>query len=352
MVVNLVEGLAETADVGDELIVMTDHPWTTSRRVGFTALPPGPNRFVRASRAAARLDPRTEAILFTNYFTPPVFPRRSRTVTVIHDLQYRHHPSYFSRRKRAWLRFAHSLTLRRAGAVVAISRSVREDLVRVHGRRWAPKIRMIWNPVSWSRFDVTDDRSAGDGTTGVPGPYILAAAAQYPHKNLVTLIRAFGELVRRGFDPDARLVLAGQVGSGLLGVAWTPDIAGQIAEMGLDDRVIVTGYVEDGRLGALYRGARLFAFPSLFEGFALPPVEALGFGLPVLTTRLASIPEVTLGLARYLDDPLDHEAMADSLEKMWADPDGSRPSSEDIERVRGTFDPAIVASRYLELLAG
>jgi glycosyl transferase family 4 len=121
MVVNLVQGLADAADAGDDLTVMTDHPWPTSRRVGFTALPPGPNRFVRASRAVARLDPTTEAILFTNYFTPPLFPRRSRTVTVIHDLQYRHHPSYFSRRKRAWLRFAHALTLRRAGAVVAIS---------------------------------------------------------------------------------------------------------------------------------------------------------------------------------------------------------------------------------------
>jgi glycosyltransferase involved in cell wall biosynthesis len=347
MVVNLVQGLAAAADAGDELIVMTDHPWAAERRVGFTAPPAGPNRFVRATRAFASLGSSADAILFTNYFTPPLLPRRARTATVIHDLQYRHHPAYFSRRKRAWLRAAHALTLRRSGAVIAISRSVRQDILSAHGPRWAPKVRTIWNPVSWSRFDET----GGHGEP-VGGPYLLTAAAHYPHKNLATLIRAFGSFVKRGVDPDARLVVAGQVGDGLVGVAWTPDIDAQVDEMGLNQRVIVTGYVNDDRLGDLYRGARLFAFPSLFEGFALPPVEALGFGLPVLTTRRTSIPEVTLGLADYLDDPQDHEAMAHALERMWADPDRFRPSSEDVQRVRATFDPAAIATRYLEVLLG
>jgi glycosyltransferase involved in cell wall biosynthesis len=116
--------------------------------------------------------------------------------------------------------------------------------------------------------------------------------------------------------------------------------------------VTVTGYVDDARLGGLYRGARLFAFPSLFEGFALPPVEALGFGLPVLTTRSSSIPEVTLGLARYVDDPTDHEAMARLLEQMWTDPTGSRPAEADVQRVRRTFDPSVIAGQYLEVLRG
>ncbi len=345
MVANLVEGLAAVADAGDELIVMTDHPWSTSTRVGFTTPPAGPNRFVRASRAVARIGSRADAILFTNYFTPPVLPRRTQTATVIHDLQYRHHPDYFTRRKRAWLRFAHAVTLRRAGSVIAISGSVRDDLLNAHGRRWARKIRTIWNPVSWSRFAGSDGAA-----TDVPTPYILTAAAHYPHKNLATLIRAFEMLIRRGVDPDLHLVLAGQLGRDLRGVAWTPDIQAQVDESGLRDRVTVTGYVDDGRLGELYREARLFAFPSLFEGFALPPVEALGFGLPVLTTRRTSIPEVTLELARYLDDPLDHEAMALALERMWQDPSSHRPSPEDVERIRRTFDPSTIASRYVEVL--
>lgn len=355
MVVNLVEGLAAAAGGGVELVVMTEHPWSAPARVGFTASPPGPNRFVRATRAASRVGSGADAILFTNYFTPPVLTRRVRTATVIHDLQYRHHPAYFSRRKRAWLRSAHGFTLRRAGVVIAISRSVREDLLRAHGRRWAPKVRTIWNPVSWSRLEpaaVSAGSVTGPAPDPVPGPYILAAAAHYPHKNLTTLIAAFGELVKRGIDRGARLVLAGQIGKGLHGVAWTPDIIGQIESMGLGDRVIVTGYVDDARLGDLYRGARVFAFPSLFEGFALPPVEALGFGLPVLTTRRGSIPEVTLDLARYLEDPLDHEAMAAALQEIWADPDRFRPSGEDVERVRRTFDPEVIATRYLEVLSG
>jgi glycosyltransferase involved in cell wall biosynthesis len=345
MVVNLVEGLATVADDDDELIVMTDHPWSVPSRVAFTSAPAGPNRFVRTTRALARLGARGDAVLFTNYFTSPLVPRRLRSATVIHDLQYRHHPVYFSRQKRAWLRVAHSLTLRRADTVVAISESVRDDLLAVHGRRWAAKIKTIWNPVSWARFDGSGGSRADD-----LGPYILTAAAHYPHKNLTTLLRSFETLVRRRPDPDVHLVLAGQLGRGLSGVAWTPDIQGQVQEMGLADRVTVTGYVDEVRLGDLYRGARLFAFPSLFEGFALPPVEALGFGLPVLTTRRSSIPEVTLGLARYVDDPLDHEAMAEALEQMWTDPASWQPKAEDVERVRGTFEPSVIAARYLELL--
>jgi glycosyltransferase involved in cell wall biosynthesis len=346
MVVNLVEGLAAVAADDDELIVMTDHPWRGPAGVTFVSAPAGPNRFIRTTQAFARLGARADAVLFTNYFTSPLLPRGSRTATVIHDVQYRHHPTYFSRQKRAWLRFAHSMTLRRAGAVIAISDSVRGDLLGAYGPRWSSKIKTIWNPVSWSRFESVEDSSSD------PHPYILSAAAHYPHKNLSTLIRAFDVLVRRGVDPEAHLVLAGQLGRRLSGVAWTPDIQEQVEEMGLRDRVTVTGYVDDARLGGLYRGARLFAFPSLFEGFALPPVEALGFGLPVLTTRSSSIPEVTLGLARYVDDPTDHEAMARLLEQMWTDPTGSRPAEADVQRVRRTFDPSVIAGQYLEVLRG
>jgi len=348
MVMNLVEGLSAASASRAEIVVIASHEWPASRDVRFLAPPSGPNRFVRATRAMRVIGHSADAVLFTNYFTPPLLPPRTRTATVIHDLQYRHLPEYFRLRKRGWLRCAHAFTLRRADAVVAISRFVHDDLLRTYGSRWAGKVAVVWNPVSWARLEAR--RSSAHAP--IEGPYILAAAAHYPHKNLETLIAAFRELLGRGLDGDAKLVLAGQVGSQLHGVAWTPDLESQIRLLGLEGRVVVTGYVDDARLGELYRGARLFAFPSLFEGFALPPVEALGFGLPVVTTRRGSIPEVTLGLARYLDDPLDRGAMAGALEEVWHDPEHFRPPRGEIERVRRTFDPAVIGARYLDLLVG
>jgi glycosyltransferase involved in cell wall biosynthesis len=346
MVMNLVQGLAATAEPGDTVEVLTDHPWDAPDPVRFARPAGSGNRFLRITRTLrGRLD-RFDAILFTNYFTPP-FPRtarRPRFVTVIHDLQYRHYGENFSRQKRTWLRSTHEATLRIADVTVAISDDVREDILRSYGARWASRVRTVHNPVSWERF--------GDATEQAPveGRYVLAVAAHYPHKNLETLVRAYARL--RGAGTDARLVLAGQLGEQLSGIAWHRPLRGVIDELGVSEDVHVTGYLDDRGLGAAYRHATVFAFPSLFEGFALPPVEALGFGLPVLTSRRTAIPEVTLGLAQYLEDPLDVDEMTRRLGAMLEDPDAYRPAPEDVDRIRATYDPARIGAGYRGLLSG
>jgi glycosyltransferase involved in cell wall biosynthesis len=348
MLTNLVQGLGETAGPDDEVTVFTDHPWSASGPVSFRGPRGGGDRFRRIIQTVRPELKRFDAFLFANYFTPP-FPRtagRPRFVTVIHDLQYRHLPTYFSRQKRVWLRATHEATLRLADATVAISHDVRRDLLASYGARWADRVHTIHNPVSWTRF------GADDGPPPVDGPYVLAVAAQYPHKNLDTLVRAFGALRRRGRHPDTRLVLAGQLGRNLSGVAWTRPLDDVIDAEGVRDAVYETGYLDDAQLGAAYRNAAVFAFPSRFEGFALPVVEALGFGLPVLTTRSTAIPEVTMGLATYLDDPLDADAMAERLDTMLEDPAAFAPAQTDIDHIRTAYAPAVVARRYRSLLRG
>ena len=177
-------------------------------------------------------------------------------------------------------------------------------------------------------------------------------AAHYPHKNLETLIRAFAQIRSAGAHLDTKLVLAGQLGENLSGIAFYRPLRQVIDALGLKDAVHVTGYLDDRRLGDAYRHAVVFAFPSLFEGFALPPVEALGFGLPVLTSRRTAIPEVSLGLASYLDDPMDATAMAVRLRAMLEDPDAFRPSTQDVARIRDTYAPARIGAAYRALLAG
>jgi glycosyltransferase involved in cell wall biosynthesis len=347
MLMNLVEGLALKAAPDDTLDVFTDRPWAAPDPTAFRPLAGAGNRFSRITWSLRGALHDFDAVLFSNYFTPPFPPsrRRPRFVTVIHDLQYLHFPEHFSRQKRLWLRASHEATLRLADATVAISHDVRRDILARYGRRWASRVHTIHNPVSWTRFG-PDDRA---GPPPVEGPYVLAVAAQYPHKNLETLVLSFAQMRKRGAHPEVHLVLAGQLGAHLSGVAWTRPLDDVIDDAGVRDAVHVTGYLDDRALGDAYRHATVFAFPSRFEGFALPVVEALGFGLPVLTTRSTAIPEVTRGLATYLDDPLDASAMADRLEAMLDDPSAFHPGADEVARLRSTYAPETIARRYREL---
>ncbi len=172
-------------------------------------------------------------------------------------------------------------------------------------------------------------------------------AAQYPHKNLHTLLRGFAELARR--EHDLRLVLCGQEPSGLSGVGVSGVALRPLADsLGIGDRVLFTGHLDDAALGRWYRHAALFAFPSLFEGFGMPPVEALGFGLPVLAAARTALPEVTLGLAGLVEEAESPGAWAAHMaEALRSD---ARPMTADVARVRRTYAPEACAARYLDAI--
>lgn len=326
-------------DTVDEL---SSHPRTRIIQAGNSR-----SRFVAEQLTALRPDLVSDAVLFPNYFVPPIVPRRlGRVVTVLHDLQYRHFPQYFTITKRIWLRLAHSVAMRRADRIVVISEFARNDALRWLGRRIDANLAVIPNPISWDRFDLPDDAAPP-----LDRPYLLSVAAQYPHKNLATLIRAFAEVAR--FDRDLQLVLCGQRPGALLGMGGKRlDTHGLAAELGISDRVIHMGYVGDRSLGNWYRHARGFVFPSMFEGFGMPPVEALGFGIPVLTTNRAAIPEITRGLAHYVQNPLRVSEWAASILEMTRDPDSFRISAFDCDRLRSYYAPDRIARKYMTLFAG
>jgi glycosyltransferase involved in cell wall biosynthesis len=350
MLVNLVQGLAESSLPGDRIDVFTDHPWEAPADVRFRPLRGRGNRFTRITTTLRPILGSFDAVLFSNYYTPP-FPRtkaRPRFVTVIHDLQYLHFPGYFHRRKRAWLRVAHNVTLRFADQIVAISDDVRRDILASYGPGFGGKVQTIHNPVDWDRFDSPD----GAAPAPMQGRYILSVAANYPHKNLETLIRAFEHLRRRDGYEDVGLVLVGQFANKLHANPFVVPLDRLVDQAGLRDSVYVTGYVDDRIVGSAYRHAGVFAFPSLFEGFALPPVEALGFGLPVVASRSPVITETTRGLGTYLDEPLDSIALAERLADVLEDPSAFRPSPEAVAEIRAVYAPARIGAAYRALLAG
>ena len=285
------------------------------------------------------------ALLYPNYFTPPRAVR-IRTATVIHDLQHRHLPQNSSRRRRLWLNVAHRITLRFADTVIVPSRFVRDDVLNSYGHEHEAKVHAIPNPISWDRFAGADDRS----TIEHAWPYVLTVASHYDHKNLETVIRAFAEVSRR--CPEHRLVLVGQLRRNLQGIPSRPTapLAQLIADLGLASRAIVMGHVSDETLGSLYAHADLFVLPSLFEGFGIPPVEALGMGIPTLTTRCAALPEVTLGKAQYVDDPRDGEELSNRIIDMITHRHAFVPSAADTRAIRDHYCPARIAGEYLKLL--
>lgn len=347
MFYNLLDGLRGHVRPDEDWQVLTREPLDTAvdlaplhevRLAGLSQL----NRTLFEPVAAVRLRG-VDASYNPNYYSPP--GQRGRVVTTIHDAQYAHFPENFSAVKRRWLALAHATTFRLADVVVAISRSVADDLLRLHGARYAGKLEVVSNPVSFSRFVGGELPAEVDPQR----PAVLCAAAAYKHKNLQTLLQAFSTVAQKS---DAVLLLTGASRDQLVGTSSATDLSGMVDELGLGDRVRFLGYVSEQTLGALYRHASVFCLPSLFEGFGMPVVEALGVGTPTVTTRSCSLPEVSLGLARYVTDPRDPAELADVLLEVLDDPDEHRPSLQEQSTVRETYAPQTIGGRYADLIRG
>jgi glycosyltransferase involved in cell wall biosynthesis len=152
----------------------------------------------------------------------------------------------------------------------------------------------------------------GNTPTLVDGPYILHVGPCAPRKNVETLVDAFALLRQRRRLPH-RLILAGRED------ANRRRVLERCARLGVADAVIAPGVVDDSRLADLYRGAACFVFPSLYEGFGMPVLEAMACGAPVITSAVTALPEVAGDAAHLLADPQDAEELADALWRMLED---------------------------------
>jgi glycosyltransferase involved in cell wall biosynthesis len=192
--------------------------------------------------------------------------------------------------------------VRRAQALVCISAATRRDLVqRVPSS--APRSLVI--PLAAA----AQFASPGTRPSGIERPYVLAAGTLEPRKNLERLLDAWAQLCPALRD-EHELVLVGPVG-------WEADA---IRVRARGSGVRLTGYVPDEQLAALYHGCELFCYPSLYEGFGLPVLEAMRAGAPVITSNVSSLPEVA-GDAAVLVDPLSVDAIEAALARLLADPD-------------------------------
>ena len=261
---------------------------------------------------SAELRRRPVDILHVQYTAPPLAP--CRVVATIHDLSFEHLPETFKRRSWMQLRLTVRRTARRAAHVIAPSEFTRRDLINTY--RLDPS-RVTAIPLAASEhFRPVEDESElarVRRSYGIEGEYVLAVGSIQPRKNLVRLVRAYSLLIReRGRSNLPKLVLVGKQ-------AWLyGETLRAIEEEGVGERVVLTGHVSEGDLPALYTGALCFAYPSYFEGFGLPPLEAMRCGTPALVGDRASLPEV-VGDAALAADPFDTGAIARALARLIDD---------------------------------
>ncbi len=231
-------------------------------------------------------------------------------VVTVHDVGYRYFPQAHPWRQRLYLELSTRWNVRVARRVIAVSRATAQDLVRFY--RVPPEaIAVIHEGVT--RVSPPDAATVAEvqARYGLVRPYGLYVGTIQPRKNLARLIQAYARLVHGpgvGWD----LVLAGRRG-------WLSDaLYAAAGEWGVADRVHFTGYVAEPDRVALLRGARFFAFPSLFEGFGLPVLEAQQMGVPVMCANNSALPEVA-GDAAILVDAEDVEAMAQAMLRLSQD---------------------------------
>jgi len=232
------------------------------------------------------------------------------TVVTVYDLSFIHYPAAFPTSQRVYLRLFTQLSCRRARRVIAISQSTRRDLVKQWGLP-AGKIDVAYPGVGVQfRPLPADEVAAFRARRGLPERFILHLGTLQPRKNLVRLVRAYGRLCAHG--TDAKLVLVG-------GRGWFyQEILAEIERLNLQNDVLLPGYAPAEELPLWYNAAALLAYPSLYEGFGLPVVEAMACGTPVVTSNVSSMPEAA-GDAALLVNPHDTAALADALHCLLAD---------------------------------
>ncbi len=271
-----------------------------------------PARRLWTHRALARevLHHKPDILFIPAHVLPFVLPvqRLPASVVTIHDLGYHYFPAAQPWLQRFYLQWSTRWSALAATSLIAVSQATADDLTHFYATS-AQKIHVIHEahrPVSAipSRSDVS--------TILVwQRPYALYVGTIQPRKNLTRLIEAYAKLHEvHGLAWD--LVIAG--GSGWL----SAELDARVKALGLSDRIHFTGYVVDEELPTLYTNARFFCFPSLFEGFGLPVLEAQSYGVPVMTANNSSLPEIA-GDGALLVDPTDIDAIADAMLRLSQD---------------------------------
>ena len=316
--VNLIEALAQIDNVNTYTLYVT----TAEARDRFhqrwpnfkvqTTLPHTP--LIRIPLTlSAELRKHPVDVLHVQFTAPPFCP--CPVVVSVHDLSFEHLPQTFLRRSRTQLRLTVRHSARRADRILTLSEHTRGDVIQTYKIDPAKVVAIpLAAPAHYGPVTDAKELQRVRHNYGIDGDYVLCVGSIQPRKNLVRLIKAYASLrgVHTG-NSYPKLVIVGKKG-------WLYDeTLRALEETGVKDSIVLTGYVPEAHLPALYSGALCFVYPSYFEGFGLPPLEAMKCGAPVIVGNATSLPEV-VGDAGLKVDPFDVSAIAGAIRELIDNP--------------------------------
>lgn len=255
--------------------------------------------------------PKTD-LFWCPHFNAPLFPiKAKKLLTTIYDVNHLANKQNSSYIKWRYAKLLYSNAVRKSNKIITISKFSKSEILRYTPAE-NDKISVIYCGVNYTIFAEKKTTTLDK----IPESYILYVGNVKPHKNLITLLKAYAQLPL-SLKKENRLVILGKK-DGFI----TPDlkIFKFIEDNNLMDFLHFTGYIEDREVPAIYQGARLFVFPSLYEGFGLPPLEAMASGVPVLSSDASSLPEVGGNAVIYFN-PIDSKNLSCKMEELLSDPD-------------------------------
>lgn len=279
-----------------------------------TVLEPSPNYSLREQFHVPWILRREQPDIFhaPHYVLPPAVGCRS--IVTIHDCIHLMFPQYLPHRAAyVYAKASMWAAARRSSRILTVSEASKRDIVRFFNVP-PEKIVVVHNAID-ERFRLPPSEEAIARVREryqLNRRFVLYAGNIKPHKNLVRLIEAFAALRARGFDDLTLLIIGDEISK-------LPALRHAVHRHKLHKHVRFLGYLSDDMLAILYRLATVFVFPSLYEGFGLPPLEAMASGTPVVTSNVSSLPEVTGGAA-VLVDPYSVDSIMDGIERVLTDP--------------------------------
>lgn len=301
--------------------VRLDFPWINFQNVKVYPFS-FPNRFIDLSiKVFGR--PRLDRLIggvdlfFSPHFFSAPLSKRVKKVTTFHDLSFEREPRFFSFRQRLWHWQVQARKAAKSSAkIIAVSRSTKEDLVNLYKIK-PEKIEVVYSGIDQKFRVLSESETVLEKTRlkknhNLPENFILYLGTIEPRKNIIGIIKAFDILKQDGFFADLNLVLAGSFG-------WLfDDIVKTWRSSPHRDSIKFLGFIEDEDKVGLYNLAKAFIYPSFFEGFGFPPLEAMACGVPTIVSASSSLPEVA-GDGALLVDPYKIDDIYEGLKSVMCD---------------------------------
>ena len=324
---NLLQGLSEVDETNEFLVYSRDAVPAAERvrapNFNYIELHSATERLwtLRALPSALRKD--RADVVHVQYTAPPRAFCPCPVVTTVHDISFRLYPQWFPPLHRTLLNLTVPASMRRAARVITVSESSRTDILETYHLPPEKVVAILhglpsgYEPAPGQSEAILKETSTrfAKQRLGTERPFILAVGVLQPRKNLRMLAEAFGIAVQRYSLPHV-LVFAGKAGWGTEQEALR--LAAESGGPGSGERILFPGYVEDDSLPHLYRACALFAYPSLYEGFGLPPLEAMAASAPVLVSDRPALPEV-VGDAAMVLPATDASAWAEAMGRLLTD---------------------------------